>query len=104
MTTHKSREHQENPYPPNCLRIQRLAPSMALEYYFENAVKQVLMEGKCVTPDLGMAHLSFQTLIARVRVCVRARVGCNLFCHVHPNFFQQSPAVQPQQTTMVSIL
>jgi len=35
------------------LLADRLAPSMALEYYFENAVKQVLMEGKFVTPDLG---------------------------------------------------
>lgn len=33
--------------------VQRLAPTFDVEYYFENAIKQVLMEGKILTPDLG---------------------------------------------------
>jgi homoisocitrate dehydrogenase len=35
------------------LIAQRLAPSIGIEYFFEKAVEQVLLEGHHITPDLG---------------------------------------------------
>jgi len=33
--------------------VQRLAPTFGIDYFFEKAIQQVLMEGKVLTPDLG---------------------------------------------------